>query len=138
VGNKEDDDDVDDSNSNNVEESSDADKIYAIRGEGSASKVAFTSYEAVCGTGNVVGDGVVPLEWTMLEGAKQIQLDGVLHSINEAGTTLPTDRWYGADKVVDKWLPEVLKEINLFDDTKTKDEEAGLRGLQEWAANLFK
>ena len=55
------------------------------------------------------GDGVVPLEWTQLEGAAQVRLPGVLHSINEAGTTLPTDRWYGSEGVVDRWLPAVRK-----------------------------
>ena len=39
------------------------------------------------GRGDVTGDGVVPLTFTQLDGAEQIVLDGVLHSINEAGTT---------------------------------------------------
>ena len=38
---------------------------------------------------------------------KQLVLPGVLHSINEAGTTLPTDRWYGSEGIVDQWLPAV-------------------------------
>jgi pimeloyl-ACP methyl ester carboxylesterase len=95
------------------DEQSQADQAYAVRGEGSAARVAFTSYEAVCGEGTVTGDGVVPLEWSRLDGAKHLPLDGVLHSINEAGTTLPTDRWYGADGVVDRWLPAVLEEAGL-------------------------
>jgi len=90
-----------------------ADDLYSIRGEGSASRVAYTSYEAVCGDGNTIGDGVVPLEWTKLDGAKEIQLDGVIHSINEAGTTLPTDKWYGSENVIDKWLPTVLDEARI-------------------------
>ena len=119
---------------------SNADQVYAVRGEGSAKKVAFTSYEAVCGDGNVVGDGVVPLEWSMLEGARQIQLDDVLHSINEAGTTIPTDRWYGSEKVVNRWLPDVLDEINLVDKNSRKNnaDENVFDGLQQWATNLFK
>ena len=64
-----------------------------------------------CGRGDVTGDGVVPLDWTLLEGSKQLKLPGVLHSMNEAGTTLPTDRWYGADKVVDTWLPTVREAV---------------------------
>ena len=63
--------------------------------------------------GDVTGDGVVPLEWTHLEGATQVTLKGVLHSINEAGTTIPTDRWYGSENVVDKWLPTVLEQIEV-------------------------
>jgi len=78
---------------------------------GSASRVAYNSYEMVCGRGDVRGDGVVPLSYTLLEGAAQLTLDGVLHSINEAGTTLPTDRWYGSEKVVDRWLPAVRTQV---------------------------
>lgn len=90
-----------------------ADALYSKRGEGNAERVAYTSYQSVCGTGSVIGDGVVPLEWTQLEGSRQIQLDGVLHSINEAGTTIPTDRWYGSEAVIDRWLPAVLEETGL-------------------------
>jgi len=95
---------------------SDADDLYSVRGEGSASKVAYTSYKSVCGEGNVIGDGVVPLAWTGLDGAKNIELDGVIHSINEAGTTLPTDKWYGSDGVIDQWLPTALKEAGIDSD----------------------
>jgi len=77
-----------------------------------AARVAYTSYEAVSGIGNQIGDGVVPFEWTQLDGSKQIRLDGVVHSINEAGTTIPTDRWYGSEGVIDRWLPDVIRELN--------------------------
>lgn len=87
--------------------------VYKTRGEGSASSVAYTSYQAVSGNGEMTGDGVVPLEWTLLEGSRTIILDGVLHSINEAGTTLPTNRWYGADEVVDRWLSEAMAEAGI-------------------------
>ena len=41
----------------------------------------------VCGRGNgVMGDGIVPLESAMLEGAAQVVLDGVFHSMSRAGT----------------------------------------------------
>mmetsp|Transcript_63890 Transcript_63890/g.71522 ORF Transcript_63890/g.71522 Transcript_63890/m.71522 type:complete len:455 (-) Transcript_63890:101-1465(-) len=90
--------------------SSEVDDFYATRGEGSANRVAYTSYKAVSGNGNLLGDGVVPLQWTQLAGAKQLTLDNVLHSINEAGTTFPTDRWYGSEAVIDRWLPTVLEE----------------------------
>lgn len=48
-----------------------------------------------------MGDGVVPLESAHLEGARQITLDGVFHSINA-----PT-AWYGSEGVVDAWLRKV-------------------------------
>ena len=65
----------------------------------------------VCGDGGVTGDGVVPLQSSHLEGAKQLTLEGVLPSLNEAGTTLPPARWYGADAVVDQWLAPLLREL---------------------------
>ena len=116
----------------------DADQLYGVRGGGSASKVAYTCYEAVCGNGNTVGDGVVPLEWSMLDGAKQIELDGCLHSINEAGTTIPTDRWYRSEKGIDRWLPVVLEDLGLDKSKSTNDEFLGFDALQQWASNLFK
>lgn len=80
-----------------------------------ASRVAFNSYESVSGIGELIGDGVVPFDWTQLNGATQIRLDGVVHSINEAGTTIPTDRWYGSENVIDRWLPMVLEELELVE-----------------------
>ena len=65
-----------------------------------------------CGRGDVTGDGVVPLSYTQLDGAEQIVLEGVLHSINEAGTTLPTERWYGSEGVIDRWLPQVRRAVS--------------------------
>lgn len=105
------------------EDATDADMAYAVRGEGNAQRVAYTSYEAVCGEGEVTGDGVVPLAWSELPGARHVPLEGVLHSINEAGTTIPTDRWYGADGVVDRWLPAVLEEAGII------NKKAGLGDL---------
>lgn len=113
---------------------SEADDYYKLRGEGNSNRVAFTSYKAVAGDGNLIGDGVVPLEWTQLEGSKQLQLSDVLHSINEAGTTFPTDRWYGSEKIIDQWLPTVMEEANL----KKQSGMNVLDGLQQWASNLMK
>jgi hypothetical protein len=78
-----------------------------------ASSVAYTSYQAVCGNGNTTGDGVVPLAWTLLDGSRSIILPGVMHSINKAGTTLPTDNWYGGDNVIDLWLYDALDEMGI-------------------------
>ena len=97
--------------------------LYKDRGEGSASSVAYTSYAAVSGIGESTGDGVVPLEWSLLDGSKTIVLDGVLHSINEAGTTLPTNRWYGSDAVVDRWLQEALGEAGISVNNENKSDD---------------
>lgn len=119
---------------------SEADDYYKVRGEGNSNRVAFTSYKAVAGDGNLIGDGVVPLEWTQLEGSKQLELPDVLHSINEAGTTFPTDRWYGSEKIIDQWLPTMMKEANL----KKQQQTSLLPGmnpfdeLQQWASNFIK
>lgn len=88
-------------------------KVYKNRGEGSASSVAYTSYAAVSGRGDRTGDGVVPLEWSLLDGSRTIVLEGVLHSINEAGTTVATNRWYGSDAILDMWLGDALEEAGI-------------------------
>jgi pimeloyl-ACP methyl ester carboxylesterase len=119
-----------------VETSTAANRVYAQRGEGSEARVAYTSYEAVCGRGNVTGDGVVPLEWTQLEGATQLQLAGVMHSINIAGTTLPSTTWYGAERVLDQWLPVALQEAGISTQPASSL-SFDLKSLQQWAAGVF-
>ena len=32
----------------------------------------------------------------------------LMRSINEAGTTLPTERWYGSEGIVDMWLEPTM------------------------------
>ena len=102
------------------EGSKEVNDVYKTRGEGSASSVAYTSYSAVSGDGEMTGDGVVPLDWTLLEGSRTIVLDGVVHSINEAGTTLPSETWYGSETVVDRWLNEALEEAGIEIDSSSK------------------
>eukprot|EP00440_Ansanella_granifera_P012563 gb/GFBE01013651.1/.p1 GENE.gb/GFBE01013651.1/~~gb/GFBE01013651.1/.p1 ORF type:complete len:302 (+),score=48.85 gb/GFBE01013651.1/:1-906(+) len=68
---------------------------------GTAEREAWISYERLVGRGDVPGDGIVPLEHAHLEGATQITLPGVRHSIGTPET------WYGAEDVIDKWLPQV-------------------------------
>jgi hypothetical protein len=78
---------------------------------GSVAKLAANSYALVQGgdgSGDP-GDGVVPLAAAHLEGATQVTLQGVLHSVNVAGSGAPTDQWYGAEPVIDRWLPQVLE-----------------------------
>merc|ERR1711862_133509 len=85
------------------------DDIYRARGEKSAQNVARINYQALLGkVDGVRGDGVIPVDIAHLDGAEQITIKGVLHSINEAGTTMPTDSWYGSEKIVDKWLVKTL------------------------------
>ena len=126
-------------NAKDQELETNADNVYANRGEGSASRVAYTSYEAVSGVGDgVIGDGVVPFEWSQLDGAKQIKLEGVLHSINEAGTTIPTDRWYGSDKIIDSWLPTVLDEAGLKSKQSLGNSMSSpFDGLKAWANSIM-
>ena len=102
------------------EGSKEVNDVYKTRGEGSASSVAYTSYSAVSGDGEMTGDGVVPLEWALLEGSRTIVLEDVVHSINEAGTTLPSESWYGSEKVVDRWLNEALEEAGIEIDSSSK------------------
>jgi len=66
---------------------------------------AFESYAAVCGDGEALGDGVVPLEAAHLDGATQLELDDVFHSINKP------EQWYGSDEIIDQWLSVLYKEI---------------------------
>ena len=66
---------------------------------------AFNSYEAVCGDGTAMGDGVVPFAAAHLEGAVQLDLEGVKHSINAP------DNWYGSSNIIQQWHDPMLKEI---------------------------
>eukprot|EP01041_Mallomonas_annulata_P011419 gene11419-23891_t len=75
--------------------------------ENSLAKFAYQSYEIVTGeSGPAIGDGVVPLSSAHLEGALQITLPGVYHSINAPGNL-----WYGGDAVIDQWLPQVRSKL---------------------------
>ena len=53
----------------------------------------------------------MPLNSAHLDGANQQLTLDCFHSINEAGTTNPTDNWYGAEPVVDAWLGAVATEL---------------------------
>ncbi|KAG7342477.1 PGAP1-like protein [Nitzschia inconspicua] len=66
---------------------------------------AYNSYEAVCGNGTTIGDGVVPYSAAHLDGAVQLDLKGVLHSINAP------DNWYGSSQVIDRWHEPMLQEL---------------------------
>eukprot|EP00241_Pyramimonas_parkeae_P004703 CAMPEP_0114225888 /NCGR_PEP_ID=MMETSP0058-20121206/929_1 /TAXON_ID=36894 /ORGANISM="Pyramimonas parkeae, CCMP726" /LENGTH=361 /DNA_ID=CAMNT_0001336557 /DNA_START=40 /DNA_END=1125 /DNA_ORIENTATION=+ len=71
---------------------------------------AYSSYQQVCGAGEVDGDCVVPKDWALLEGANQIVLDGVFHSMSKIGTYDEAGevQWYGSSDVVDIWLEKLV------------------------------
>jgi pimeloyl-ACP methyl ester carboxylesterase len=73
--------------------------------------------ESIDGT---VGDGVVPTDFTLLQGSKQLVLQGVYHSIQAPG-----DYWYGGDGVIDQWLPSVRREIGATTPLKERDALTG-------------
>jgi hypothetical protein len=60
----------------------------------------------------------------------------VLHSINEARTTFPTDHCHGSEKIIDQWLPAVMEEANLKKVSPPGSNP--LDGLQQCASNLIK
>ncbi|KAG5184624.1 hypothetical protein JKP88DRAFT_276983 [Tribonema minus] len=69
----------------------------AIRGAKDAPRAdparrAYNSYQLVCGEGETDGDGCVPVVSAHLEGALQITLDGVKHTVDTPNT------WYGTDE----------------------------------------
>lgn len=68
---------------------------------GTPEREGWVSYERLVGRGDVPGDGIVPLENAHLDGATQVTLQAAKHSI---GTPC---EWYGADGVIDEWLPQV-------------------------------
>ena len=74
-------------------------KVVSVAGksaEANGSWFARASYRATCRRGDVVGDGVTPVESALLSGADHLVLDGVTHGPS-------TPMWYGDDKVVEKW-----------------------------------
>lgn len=71
----------------------------------SVSGFAFNSYEAVCGIGSALGDGVVPLCAAHLDDSVALELPGVYHSINAP------DQWYGSNGVLDQWHDSLVAEL---------------------------
>ena len=51
-----------------------------------------------------------------------------VHSVNVAGTSRPTDDWYGAEKHVDSWLGPALQLLRTRNPTPN---------LPDWLATLF-
>ena len=92
------------------------DKVFYISVAGTAiesnlrgnkiEKFAVDSYAQVSGMKGEgqIGDGVVPLSNAHLDGAAQLTLPGVYHSISA-----PNNFWYGGEDVIDFWLPILEK-----------------------------
>ena len=67
-------------------------------GKGSVSEtVAFFSYQAVCGRGDVDGDGVTPVEAAFIRGSKELVVPNCGHSM------LTGTNWYGSIQAVNEW-----------------------------------
>ncbi|NJD11399.1 MAG: alpha/beta hydrolase [Gemmatimonadetes bacterium] len=72
-----------------------------IRGDARGSareRTAHFLYRHLCGDGAQWGDGLVPLASAPLEGARNLELDGVAHA------PLGGARWYGSPDVVRQWF----------------------------------
>lgn len=78
---------------------------------------AFISFEAVFDNGATIGGGVVPLCAGHFDGAKQIILPVVLHSINAPS------QWYGSSQVLDRWQKDMIDSVC----SANKDIVAGYR-----------
>lgn len=103
----------------------------AVQGDSSSPKgtpelFAANSYKQVTGiVGSEeepyleLGDGIVPLRYSHLEGAQQITIPEAWHSIQA-----PSNNWYGgADAMVGRWLPQTLKALEKALNKKEKDEK---------------
>eukprot|EP00798_Chlamydomonas_sp_ICE-L_P003025 gene3025-13049_t len=62
--------------------------------------LAYSAYVANCGQGDVMGDGVVPIETSLLPGALHATLGDVWHTPQQDSSGR---RWYGSPEVVAYW-----------------------------------
>lgn len=72
----------------------------AVRGDPRGSlreRLAFRFYEGLSGVGAQPGDGLVPVASALLEGSRQVTLEGVSHFTGFGGP------WYGEADVVERW-----------------------------------
>jgi len=49
---------------------------------------------------------------------------------------MPTDRWYGSENIVDRWLPDVLAELNYKNGSKGKG-PFEFADLKDYVSNVF-
>jgi pimeloyl-ACP methyl ester carboxylesterase len=65
-----------------------------------AERRAYLAYQFFAGQGDIWGDGLVPVQTALLEGAEALSLEGVAHSITFG------QHWYGASKaILRRWWP---------------------------------
>ncbi|MGD1993992.1 MAG: esterase [Anaerolineae bacterium] len=72
----------------------------AVRGDPRGSlrkRLAFRFYERLSGDGAQPGDGLVPISSALLEGSKEVMLEGISHFTGFGGP------WYGEPDVVERW-----------------------------------
>lgn len=62
-------------------------------------RAAYRGYKTLRGSGAIWGDGAVPVESALLDGARHVVLDGVQHYATKGGR-----RWYGSADVVAQWF----------------------------------
>lgn len=87
----------------------------SVRGDAASSDgeraTAADAYRRVTGNAADVGDSVVPLAAAHLPEADARLTLACKHSINVAGSGVPTDDWYGAEKWIDAWLGPALEQV---------------------------
>ena len=89
-----------------------SDAIRGDRGGDVEAATAADAYGRVSGNPEGLGDSVVPFSAAHLpEADLQLTLP-CRHSINVAGTSVPTDDWYGAERWVDAWLGPALDVVS--------------------------
>jgi len=75
-----------------------AGKLTRGRRDGSfAERQAYRFYRGIAREGHAWGDGLIPVQSALLQGAQHIVLDGVGHAPGFGGP------WYGSEQVVPRW-----------------------------------
>jgi len=77
---------------------------------------AHVFYEEIIGSGDVWGDGLVPVASALLHGSRQIVLDGVSHFTGFGGS------WYGAAEVIPQWWSGDTGSVESEDKIATNDD----------------
>jgi pimeloyl-ACP methyl ester carboxylesterase len=62
---------------------------------------AYRFYDKIAGDGTAWGDGLIPVQAALLDGARQIVLEGVSHFTGFGGP------WYGSKDVLPRWWREI-------------------------------
>ncbi len=67
---------------------------------GPREQYAYRQYKSIAGSGEVSGDGLIPIKSALLKGACHLVLDGVSHFTGFGGP------WYGDNNIVPLWWPD--------------------------------